>query len=222
MPKVTAEYITNKKKLIIETAYELCVEKTVSTVTMQDIINRAGLSQGGIYRFYHDIDEIFADMLVEMRKRVCIKDKVDEIFTKADEFSASEITNRIFEMLADFMTEELMGIEKVDFELSVLAMNAPDRVEKILAGAGGIGHMEYIMLRTSEFFKQKLESGELQAKVSEEELLTYISSAYLGIQMCCIVNNCYRSGPMAEFYQPKMLLQTMGKTVKYLLGIEEE
>ena len=63
MPKVTEEYIENKKKRIIEAAYALCLRKTVSTVTMQDIINETGLSQGGIYRFYHDIDEIFSAMI---------------------------------------------------------------------------------------------------------------------------------------------------------------
>lgn len=220
MPKVTEEYIMNKKKRITDAAYELCLEKTVSTVTMQDIINRTGLSQGGIYRFYHDIDEIFADMLVAMRKKVSIKEKTDEIFVQADSIPAGEITNRIFEMLADFMTEELMGIEKVDFELSVLAMNAPERVEKILEGAKGVGNMEYIMLRTSEFFKHKIECGELHAKVNEVELLTFISSAYSGIQMNCIVNNCYSKGPMAEFYQPKVQLQTLAKTVNYLLGAD--
>ncbi|MBP3505566.1 MAG: TetR/AcrR family transcriptional regulator [Lachnospiraceae bacterium] len=221
MPKVTKEYIENKKKMITGAAYELCLEKTVSTVTMQDIINRTGLSQGGIYRFYHDIDEIFADMLMEMRERVSIKDKVDEIFAQADEIPVREVTNRITDMLADFMAEELMGIQKVDFELSVLAMNAPARVEKILGDAKGIGNKEYLMLRTSEFYKQKLESGELHARVSEMELLTYISSAYSGIQLTCIVNNCYRKNPMAEFYQPKIQMQTLAKTINYLLGLDE-
>ncbi|MBO5238584.1 MAG: TetR/AcrR family transcriptional regulator [Lachnospiraceae bacterium] len=221
MPKVTQEYIENKKKMITGAAYELCLEKTVSTVTMQDIINRTGLSQGGIYRFYHDIDEIFADMLMEMRERVSIKDKVDEIFAQADEIPVREVTNRITDMLADFMAEELMGIQKVDFELSVLAMNAPARVEKILGDAKGIGNKEYLMLRTSEFYKQKLESGELHARVSEMELLTYISSAYSGIQLTCIVNNCYRKNPMAEFYQPKIQMQTLAKTINYLLGLDE-
>lgn len=221
MPKVTKEYIENKKKMITGASYELCLEKTVSTVTMQDIINRTGLSQGGIYRFYHDIDEIFADMLMEMRERVSIKDKVDEIFAQADEIPVREVTNRITDMLADFMAEELMGIQKVDFELSVLAMNAPARVEKILGDAKGIGNKEYLMLRTSEFYKQKLESGELHARVSEMELLTYISSAYSGIQLTCIVNNCYRKNPMAEFYQPKIQMQTLAKTINYLLGLDE-
>lgn len=220
MPKVSEEYKINKKKMIVDVAYELCLEKTVSTVTMQDIINRTGLSQGGIYRFYRDIDEIFADMLMYLREKMNIKLQVDEIFEQADKVSPGEITNRIFDMLAEFMTEELMGIQKIDFELNVLAMNAPERVEKILAGTEGVGHMEYIMQRTSEFFKKKMQSGELKARVSSMELLTYISSAYSGVQMCCIVNNCYRKGPMSGFYQPKMQLRTLAKTVNYLLGID--
>ena len=55
MPKVTEEYIKNKKKMIVRAAYDLCIQKTVSTVTMQDIIDATGFSQGGIYRFYKDI-----------------------------------------------------------------------------------------------------------------------------------------------------------------------
>ena len=222
MPKVTEEYITNKKKRITDAAYALCLEKTVSTVTMQDIINRTGLSQGGIYRFYHDIDEIFADMLIEMRHRVSIKDSVDEIFAEADNISAGEIIDRIFDMLGDFMEKELMGVQKVDFEMSILAMNAPERVDKILAGTEGVGNKEYLMVRSSEYFKEKIESGELHTDVNEMELMAYISSAYTGIQSSCIVHNCYHRSPIAEVYQPKPQFKILAKTVKYLLGAGEE
>lgn len=221
MPKVTEEYIINKKKMITDAAYELCLEKTVSTVTMQDIINRTGLSQGGIYRFYRDIDEIFGDMLADMRKKVTIKEQVDEILDQTDGLPIAEVTYRIFDMLADHMETELMGIQKVDFELSILAMNAPERVDKILAKAKGAGNKEYLMRRTSEFYKQKLDSGELQAKVDEIELLTYISSAYTGIQTCCIVHNCYDKNPFSTAYQPRVQFKVLAKTVNYLLGIEE-
>lgn len=83
MPKVTEEYIKNKKKKIVEAAYQLCLEKTVSTVTMQDVINRSGLSQGGIYRFYKDIDEILRDMLLDLRGKGNIKRKIDDIFQRS-------------------------------------------------------------------------------------------------------------------------------------------
>ena len=221
MPKVTQEYILNKKKKIIDAAYELCLEKTVSTVTMQDIINRTGLSQGGIYRFYKDIDEIFGDMLADMRQRVTIKDELDAILAKADEFSAGEVIDQVFDMLADNMEAELMGIQKIDLEMSVLAMNAPERVDKILAGAKGVGNKEYLMYRTSEYFGQKMEAGTFTPRMEPMEILAYISSAYTGIQTACIVQQCYNKVPADEMFQPKRRFRVLATTVKYLMGIDE-
>ena len=220
MPKVTKEYIQNKKKLIIDEAYALCIEKTVSTVTMQDIINRTGLSQGGIYRFYKDIDEIFRDMLIDVRKRVSFKDKVDEIFEHIDEIPDREIAYMIFDTLAEFMENELMGIEKLDFELSILAINSPNRMEKILSDLPDIGNKEYVMKRTMEYFIKKIQQGKCTPRVSGEELYSYITSAYSGVQMCCIVNNCYKQSAFSELYKPRKQFKTVAKTVNYLLGIE--
>ena len=112
-------------------------------------------------------------------------------------------------------------IQKIDFEMSVLAMNAPERVDKILAKAQSISHKEYLVRRTSEFYKQKLDSGALHARVNEMELLTYISSVYTGIQTSCIVHNCYNRGPFATAYQPRVQFKVLAKTVNYLLGVDE-
>ena len=220
MPKVTEEYIINKKKKIVSAAYELCIKKTVSTVTMQDIINETGLSQGGIYRFYKDIDEILGDMGMELREKKSIKGKIDEILSKKDELTPLEVTDALFDMLADFMTAELMGIEKIDFELSVLAMNDPKRVRKIMKNMPGIGNMEYLTIRTMEHFMEETKSGKMHPRVSVEELLSFISAAYSGIRETCIVNNCYKheGNPLTEWYQPKVQLGLLAKTVNYLMG----
>lgn len=221
MPKVTDEYKKNKKKMIVEAAYKLCLGKTVSTVTMQDIINETGLSQGGIYRFYRDIDEIFKDMLIELRERASIKKEIDEIFADSENVTPQVTVNQIFDLLADFMEKELMGIQKIDFELNILAMNAPNRVEKILSDLNDVGNKEYLIIRTMEFFKKKIEEGKLQPRVRGEELLTFISSSYSGIQMTCIVNGCYHKMPMGELYSPKIQFGTLARTVNYLLGSEK-
>lgn len=222
MPKVTEEYIQNKKRKIIDAAYTLCLKQTVSTVTMQDIINETGFSQGGIYRFYKDIDAIFSDMILYLREKESIKEKVDKILAQSDELPPSEITNLIFDMLADFMKRELMGIEKIDFELSVLAMNDPDRVDKILKNTPDMGNMEYLTMRTMEYFMEQAESGRIHPRVTVGELLSFISSAYTGIQTNCIVNNCYRheQNPLTDFYRPEIQLKTLAKTVNYLIGEE--
>lgn len=222
MPKVTEEYIQNKKCRIIEAAYALCLRKTVSTVTMQDIINETGLSQGGIYRFYKDIDEIFRDMILYLRKKEDMKEKVDEILSKAKELPPKEITNLLFDMLADFMKRELMGIEKIDFELSVLAMNNPSRVDKILKSVSGTGNMEYLTMRTMEYYTEQAAQGRIHPRVNVEELLSYIASAYTGIQTECIVNNCYKheGNPLSDLFQPEIQMRTLARTVNYLIGEE--
>ena len=129
MPKVSEAYIQNKKQQIIDAAYSLCLQKTVGTVTMQDIIDTTGFSQGGIYRFYKDIDEIFQDMLRDNRRKVNIMNQVDTIFKDTANTPIQTVLHQVFELLGDFMSKELMGIVKINFELSVLAMNAPLRAE---------------------------------------------------------------------------------------------
>ena len=131
MPKVTEEYIQNKKQKIIDSAYGLCLQKTLSTVTMQDIIDATGFSQGGIYRFYKDIDEIFQDMLRDNRRKVNIMAQVDAIFENTTDQPFKTVLHQVFELLGDFMTKELLGIVKINFEISVLAMNAPLWIIKV-------------------------------------------------------------------------------------------
>lgn len=220
MPKVTAAYIENKKNMIVHAAYDLCLKKTVSTVTMQDIIDATGLSQGGIYRFYKDIDEIFRDMLIYNRQRVTIKPQLDEIFADTESEDIKSVLHKIFELLADFMTSELMGIVKINFELSVLSMNAPLRVEKILGEIEGAGNFEYLFMRVSQYLEQCIISGAVIPRISTEELLTYLSTTYNGIEMSCIINHCYKKLPMMEWYVPRTQLRTLETTLYYLLGLE--
>lgn len=221
MPKVTEEYIINKKKKIIDAAYELCLEKTVGTVTMQDIINRTSLSQGGIYRFYKDIDDIFGDMLADLRKRVTIKEELDAILAREDSLSGGEIIDQVFDMLADNMEKELLYTQKIDFEMSMLAINAPERVDKILAGANGVSNKEYLMKRTAECINKKLATGECKPRIDGMELMAYIAAAYTGIQSTCIIQTCYNKMPVDEKFQPKMRFRILAKSVKYFLGIDE-
>ncbi len=221
MPKVSEEYIQNKKKKIVRTAYDLCLKKTISTVTMQDIIDASGLSQGGIYRFYKDIDEIFKDMLIDSRQRVSIKNQVDDIFANAEEKEIKDVLHPVFELLADFMTKELMGIVKINFELSVLSMNAPHRTEKILGEIEGTGNFEYLFMNVTRYLQGLISNDSVKLKVSPEELITYLTTTYNGIEMSCIINHCYKKLPLMEWYTPKTQLKTLETTLFYLLGLED-
>ena len=120
MPKVTQEYIDNKKKAIVEAAMRVCLRKPVGMVTMTDVIEESGLSQGGIYRFYKDLDEILRDMIIEMRAQYNIKDDTDEILMDPGDASAAQIVHMICDMLASAVTAHLMDLQKLNFDLTVL------------------------------------------------------------------------------------------------------
>ena len=74
-----------------------------------------------------------------------------------------------------------------------------------------------------EYFVKQAVAGRIHPRVSVEELLSFISSAYTGIQTNCIVNNCYKyeKNPLANYYQPEVQLRLLAKTVNYLIGEEK-
>lgn len=52
-----------KKRELQQALKELTVEKGYANVTMKDIGERVGLSVGGLYHHYHDVEDIFADLI---------------------------------------------------------------------------------------------------------------------------------------------------------------
>ena len=55
----------NKKKRELQNALKmLAIEKGYANVTMKDIGEYVGLSVGGLYHHYHDIEEVFNDLIV--------------------------------------------------------------------------------------------------------------------------------------------------------------
>ncbi|MEF3306376.1 TetR/AcrR family transcriptional regulator [Paenibacillus sp. GYB003] len=52
-------------RLLIETTRDLVLEKGCPSVTMQDIMNRSGLSKGAIFHYVKSKDEIFVRLLDE-------------------------------------------------------------------------------------------------------------------------------------------------------------
>ena len=51
MPKVNEAYISEKKQVILDATFRICMRKPVYQVTMKDVIKETGMSQGGIYRY---------------------------------------------------------------------------------------------------------------------------------------------------------------------------
>ena len=220
MPKVTQEYIDNKKKSIVDAAYRVCLRKPVEMVTMMDVIEETGLSQGGIYRFYKDLDEILSDVISGMRMDYNIVDDMEKVFGAKDEISFEEGVHKICDFLADVMEKHLMDIQKINFDLTVLAINEPERAEKIMGGIKGQSSLGYLStVALSNLFKES-KKRKYKLRDKPERIASFISAAYTGIEMNCILAACYKT-PMGSECNPRPLFNTLAKSIIYLCGGEE-
>ena len=217
MPKVTQEYFDNKRRKIVECAYQVCLRKPVEMVTISDVIAETGLSQGGIYRFYKDLDEILSDMITNMRRDYDITGRLDEAV--ADKTASFEvITRRICRVLGEAMEAHLMDIQKINFDLTVLAINEPERAEKIIKNVKGKGNMDHLAKVIFPYLFKASAEHKLEPIHDPMELYQFISSAYVGIETNCILTACYGKAPMQTETRPGAMFDILATTIILLFG----
>jgi len=217
MPKVTPEYIEQKKQMIVDAAYNVCLKKPVDTVTISDVIAETGMSMGAIYRYYNGLDEILADMVKKVRMDYGAYERIKSLMNEADG-SFEENVYRIYDVMADVMEEHLMDIQKINFDFGVMAINNPERMKRIMSEVKGQGNLERI---GADFLPKMVEGARKQGyqmKCSPEEMLLYMSSSTTGIEKLCILSSCYGTGIPGTEVKPRQLFRTLAKSVILLFG----
>ena len=217
MPKVTPEYIENKKKMIVESAYRVCLKKPVETVTISDVIAETGMSMGAIYRYFSGLDEILAHMVREMRKEYDSYNRIIAL-SKEEGLTFEEIIYKAFDILGDVMEKHLMDIQKINFDFGVLAINNPERMKTIMNEIAEHGTLENLGQYILPKMIEAVEKQGFQAHISNEELVLFISTTFTGIEKNCILSACYGSGIPGVTIEPKPLFRTLAKSVILLMG----
>ena len=222
MPRVSEEYFEKKKQMIVDAAYSVCLRKPVEMVTMSDVIEEAGLSLGGIYRFYKDLDEGLCDMVTRMRLDYNFIDKFEKL-KSIENPNINDMIYKFCDILGDTMEKHLMDIQKINFDLTVLAINEPKRAEKIIGSlkGRGTGNFEYLARTALPMLVKAAKQAGLKPRGKDKDIYNFISAAYTGIEMNCILSACYGSAIMNVTCKPKPLFKTLAKTIIYLIGGEE-
>lgn len=218
MPKVTEEYFEKKRELITEAAYQLCLRKPVSMITISDVIAEVGMSQGAIYRYYASLDDILTDVLTKIRGDYNIIDKFKAAIDSDKSFE--EIAYEVCDILADTMKAHLKDIQKINFDVSVLAINEPERAAKIMSGIKGPGNMEYLGSHVlPKMIMESCRKG-LKPKGTLEEIQLFLAASYTGIEKYCILAANYGTSEIKMDVDPKILFRTYAKTIIMLFGGE--
>ncbi len=129
MPKVTQEYIVEKKKKIVEATIEILHQHPLYEITMLDIIRQAGISKGGIYLYYNDIDQVIIDVVNYLSSQ-----QTPYVLPQNDEKESIEVNIlRLFESLGKYIDETPGDIFKIRFELMVYLGSHAEKTERIMS-----------------------------------------------------------------------------------------
>lgn len=217
MPKVKQEYIDEKKKMIVDAAYAVCLRKPAETVTISDVIKETGLSQGAIYRYYAGLDEILADMVTKIREAYNYVDALDELTRGIDE-PFEKVTYKVCDILAEAMEKHLTDIQKINFDFGVLAINEPERMAKIMAGSSAQGNSDYLgRVIFPRLVMAAAEQGH-RPLGDAEEIALYFGATLTGIEKFCIMSACYGIGDKNVKAEPQKLFRTFAKTIILMFG----
>ena len=104
MPKVSEEYFEAKKLEIIDAAYRVALRKSISSMTLMDVREEAGMARGAIYRYYDSLDEILIALIAKWLDKERWEDEGDSIW-EYDEIKDMLVQNIVnLSIIQSYMT----------------------------------------------------------------------------------------------------------------------
>ncbi|MGE6257064.1 TetR family transcriptional regulator [Heyndrickxia sporothermodurans] len=103
-PKVSDAYKKEKKKELLKAARRVFILKGYTHVTMQDVMNEANVSRGGLYAYFNHIDHLFMEVLQ-------FEDREDILFFEPT------VDRPLWDQLTDWIKLQQQNIEGVNNSL---------------------------------------------------------------------------------------------------------
>lgn len=217
MPKVNKEYINNKKNSIIEAAISVCENKPLYEITMKDIIKESGVSQGGIYRYFSDIDDVLIAVINQLYVNINCKEEIEKIIQ--NNISPKETIEKLFDFLGNYIKENASKTGKIQFELTILLANHPDRRRKIMSGVIERENSEYMINQLFGAINEGILIGEFKSIVPVKDIFSFIITSIDGILRDVILFKCYEPLEAQEIEIDEIkLMNTLKKSVLLILN----
>ncbi|MCI9128291.1 MAG: TetR/AcrR family transcriptional regulator [Eubacterium sp.] len=219
MPKVKDEYLESKRNQILDAAFAVCKRKPAYDVTMTDIVTETGMSQGGVYKYFNNIDLVLAALIDKANLQGNYTAQIDEIM-KSDN-SPDTILHNLFLVSEQYFSEMLISYNKMLFELSTFFVYSPERKERINKNVTTSSTFEYLTKCASEIITAGTESGYFMPVISVEDIMAFIEASFDGIIRDVTLSKCYLGKSMMKSdvgFQAKNLIHCLYVSTMSLLG----
>lgn len=219
MPKVKEEYLENRRNQILDAAFAVCKRKPAYDVTMTDIVLETGMSQGGVYKYFNNIDLVLAALVDRANSQGNYIERIDEIRKSGN--SPEVILQDLFKVSEQYFSEMLISYNKILFELSTLFVYSPDRSERINRQVTTVSTFGYLTKCALETIITGTEKGYFTPVMPVEDILAFIIASFDGMIRDVTLSGCYSGKnmtPSGVVFNGTKLIQCLYRSVIALLG----
>ena len=225
MPKVSQEYFENKRKIILEAAYRVFTKKPVYNVSMKDIVKESKLSQGGVYKYFSNIDEIIFGIFNIKELEVDPTEILEKYNSKPEK--------AIFELLESLKKSFFAPTEKIGkilFELYIIFLNDKERMNLFYNNVNESITLNYWLKELFAFIDKKIEEGYFKPLMDIRDIYMQIIVTLRGIGAEIVFTKNYNIRPKIYYYKGSdtkaldvkldNLLDGLYRTILFLLGTD--
>ncbi len=180
MPKVTEAYKQEKRKMIVQAAWKILEHKPLYEINMLEVVKAAGLSKGGIYLYFSDIDEL----LIETINTILASYEELTFSVSSKEYEVEAGLTNIFRQLGEYMEECPPIIGKIRFELMVYMTDYPKKMETFLPRIRLQQTGAEFMALVAEFIQKGMEQNIFRKDLEMDAIITNISVYVDGMTDC--------------------------------------
>ena len=218
LPKVSEEYLIEKRNEILDAAFAVCMRKPAYEVTMSDIVAETGLSQGGVYKYFNNICSVYAALIDRANlsgNQIEQIDKVMELDIKPE-----KKLEELFKISESFFSKMLISYNKILFELSTYCIQNPEADKNINGETKAVPVFPYLANRAAELIVTQVQAGHFKPVIPVEDILSFMASSFDGIIRDVTLNKCYniKSDNMTELDENK-LISSLYLSILKLLGM---
>lgn len=178
-------------QLILDTAEQLIREKGCRQTTLQDIIDRSGLSKGAIYHYVSGKDELFG---------LILKSRMEEVNAKFFEAVAEQQTasvDRPLQAIAEGMARS-SGHLDVSNKIFIYLLGQMDN-PKVAELVRGI--YEHTLATSSRWIRVGQESGVIPPSVDAQKIATMFVTFMYGMRVQNVIDPAHGSPELGDIYQ---------------------
>lgn len=215
MPRVSDEHFEKKRQQILEAAKRVCESKPLYSVTMKDIVLESGMSQGGVYKYYANIDAVYVAILNEAARSSAVQADVTAI-RRTESSPWQQLTN-LLRYVGHYMQDVVRQQGRIYFELMMLYANEPARFATIRDQLAEVSALEFLHGELSDLIRKGVGDGTFKPLVPPEDLFRFMATSLNGITQDLIAAQRLSSAPNSDVDR---LVSVLAQSVRMLLGEE--